>query len=427
MKNIKSKELFTKALDIIPLASQTFSKSYLSYYKWDVPLFAEKWEWAYLYDIDWNKYIDFVWGLLPVILWYKNEQINEAIKKQLDNWITFSLSSPLEYKLSKKLTELIPCAEMVRFWKNWTDVTSAAVRLSRYITSRDKVAVCGYHGWQDWYIWSTTRNWGVPTNVQNLTLKFEYNNIDSLEKLFTDNLNEISCVIMEPMNIEFPKNDFLKKVKDLCHKNGALFILDEIITWFRYNISWAQKIFWVTPDLATFGKSIANWMPISALVWKKEYMKRIEDIFFSWTFGGETLSIVAALKTIEILEKKNVLCKIEENWLYLKEKLEKLFNKYDLSNIIKIVWHSSWQLMLFKDYNDIKGIQIKSYIQKYLIENWILWYWSFNLSYSHTKEMLDILIIKFDKILLNLINDLNSWKVLREIEWIEISDIFKIR
>ena len=427
MKNQKSKELFEKVKKIIPLASQTFSKSYLSYYKWDVPFFAEKWEWAYLYDIDWNKYIDLIGWLLPVILWYKNKEVNNTIIEQLENWITFSLSSPLEYKLSKKLVDLIPCAEMVRFWKNGTDVTSAAVRLSRYITWREKVAVCWYHGWQDWYIWSTTRNGWVPKCVQDLTLKFQYNNIESLEKLFNENKNEIACIIMEPMNIEFPKDNFLQKVKDLCHKNWALFILDEIITWFRFNINWAQKLFWITPDLATFGKSMANWMPISVLVWKREYMKKIEEIFFSWTFGWETLSIVSALKTIDILEKENVLTKIEKNWEYLRKKLNELFEKYNLTSFIKLVWHPNWQIMIFKDYNNVKAIQIKSYIQKYLIENWILWYWTFNLSFSHTKEIIDNIIIEFEKILKNLIDDLTSWKVLKEIEWIEISDIFKVR
>lgn len=427
MKNSKSKKLFDKAIKIIPLASQTFSKSYISYYKWNIPLFIDRWDWCYVWDIDWNKYIDFVNWLLPVIIWYNNKEVNNAIIKQLKNWITFSLPSPLEYELSKKLVELIPCAEMVRFGKNWTDATSAAIRLARYITNREKVAVCGYHWWQDWYIWSTARKWWVPQCVQDLTFSFQYNDIQSLEKIFKDNKREIAAIIMEPMNVEYPKDNFLQKVKDLCHKNWALFILDEIITWFRFDIWWAQKLFWVTPDIATFGKSMANWMPISAIVWKKEFMSKMDEIFFSWTFWWETLSIVSALKTIELLEKNNIINKLIENWEYLKTNLKKLIEKHNLSDIISINWYSSWLIPCINDYKNLKWIQIKSYIQKELIANWILWIWTFNLNYSHNKTVLNKAIKIFDNIFSDLLDKLNSWKLLAEIIWKEITPVFQIR
>ncbi len=427
MKNAKSKELFEKALKVIPLWTQTFSKSYLSYYKWDIPHFIERWEWAYVWDIDGNKYIDYINGLLPVIIGYNIKEINEKIIDQLNKWIIFTFSHPIEYKLSKKLTEIIPCAEMVRFWKSGSDATTSAIRLARYITNREKVAVCWYHWWQDWYIWSTTRKWWVPKCVQDLTLRFEYNKIESLEKIFIENPWEISCIIMEPMNVEFPKNNFLHKVKELCHNNGALFILDETITWFRFDLWWAQKYFNIIPDLSAFWKSMANGMPLSALVGKTQYMQKIEEIFFSWTYLWETLSMASALASIEFMEKYNLHEEINNNWLYLRENINGLLQKYWLNNFIEIVWHNSWQIFTFKDIKDNKAIQIKSFLQKELMEKWILWFWTFNMSYSHMKDIINETIYIFDISLNNLKNAIDSNAIIEIIWWKEISDIFKVR
>lgn len=427
IKNKKSKELFEKAIKVIPLWTQTFSKSYLSYYKWDVPHFIEKWDGAYVWDVDGNKYIDFINWLLPVVIGYNIKEINEKIIHQLNKWIIFSLSHPIEYELSKKITEIIPSAEMVRFWKSWSDATSSSIRLARYITKREKVVVCGYHGWQDWYIWSTTRNGGVPKCVQELTLRFEYNNISSLEKIFIENKNEIAAVIMEPMNVEFPRDNFLQKVQDLCKNYWALFILDETITWFRFGLWWAQQYFGVTPDLSAFWKSMANGMPISALVWKREYMEKVEDIFFSWTYLWETLSMASAMATIEFIEKYNVADVLNENGLYLRNWVNEILKKFNLDWSIDIVGHNSWQLFRFKDYNNVRAIQLKSFLQKELIENGVLWFGSFNMSYSHSIEVINEVLHIFENAIKNLKTSLENWTIGEIIGWKEISDIFKVR
>src|SRR3989338_10730241 len=179
----KSNQLFKKVRKVIPLASQTFSKSYLIYVKGFAPLFLTHGKGARVWDVDGNQYIDFVNGLLPVILGYQYPVVDKAIAKQLKKGITFSLDSPLEYDLAKLLIKYIPCAEMVRFGKNGSDVTTGAVRLARAITGKDHVAVCGYHGWHDWFIGSTSRHLGVPRSTQVLTHKFVYNDIGSLEKI----------------------------------------------------------------------------------------------------------------------------------------------------------------------------------------------------------------------------------------------------
>ena len=282
----KSQQLFKKASAVIPLASQTFSKSYLQYIKGRAPLFITRGQGAKVWDVDGNEYVDFINGLLCVVLGYCYPAVDQAIVKQLKNGISFSLPSPLEYELAQMLIKIIPCAEMVRFGKNGSDVTSGAIRLARAVTGRDEIAVCGYHGWHDWYIGSTARNLGVPKSTRRLTHKFEYNNLESLKMIFKKRKGKLAAVIMEPMNYVEPKGNFLQRVKSLAHQNGALLIFDEIITGFRYHLGGAQKLFGVTPDLATFGKSMANGMPIAALVGKKKYMKKVEDIFYSFTYCG---------------------------------------------------------------------------------------------------------------------------------------------
>src|SRR3989344_9137624 len=249
-KFTKNNEFFKEVKEIIPLASQTFSKSYMQYVKGIAPLFIEKAKGAYVWDIDGNKYIDMINGLLPIILGYNYPATDKAIIAQLKKGITFSLPSPLEAELARLLIKHIPCAEMVRFGKNGSDATSGAIRVARAVTKRDYVAVCCYHGWHDWYIGSTTMDLGVPVSTKQMTHKFVYNDIASLEKIFSEHQGKVAAVIMEPMSYEEPKEGFLQAVKDLAHKEGALLVFDEVITGFRFGLGGAQKLFGVVPDLA---------------------------------------------------------------------------------------------------------------------------------------------------------------------------------
>ncbi len=205
--------LLKRALETIPLGSQTFSKSITQYPRGVSPLFVTHGKGSHIWDVDGNEYIDFVNGLASVTIGYSNEIVNNAVKQQIDNGVTFSLPHKLELEVAELLVELVPCAEKVRFGKNGTDVTSASIRLARAHTGREHIAVCGYHGWQDWYIGSTTRSLGVPECVKELTHVFQYNNISSLERLFKDKKNKIAAVIMEPMNVSWPMGNYLSQVK----------------------------------------------------------------------------------------------------------------------------------------------------------------------------------------------------------------------
>ena len=295
----RSGKLQARALKTIPLASQTFSKSAMNLVEGATPLFLERGDGCRVRDVDGNQYIDYVLGLWPIVLGYRDPDVDRAIRDQLDKGITFSLATELEAELAERLTRLIPCAEMVRFGKNGSDATTGAIRLARAHTGRDRVIVCGYHGWHDWYIGTTTRDLGVPRAVQELSTSVSYNDADAVERLFRDDPDGIAALILEPAGVAEPAPGYLERLRELTARHGALLIFDEIITGFHLDLGGAQRYYGVTPDLASFGKAMGNGMPISAVVGSAEVMRGMEDIFFSGTFGGEALSLAAAIATVD--------------------------------------------------------------------------------------------------------------------------------
>jgi len=362
-----------EAKKIIPSAAQTYSKSYKYFSEGAGPAFLEKGEGSHVWDIDGNEYIDFVCGLGAITLGYNNKEVNEAINEQLKKGISFSQSNILEIKLAKKLVEIIPCAEMVKFVKNGSDATTAAIRLARAYTSKDKVVLCGYHGYHDWSIGTTENDLGVPKAVKELTLKFNYNNIASLKQVFEENKGLIAAVILEPCQDAGPEDNFLEKVKELTHKNGAVLIFDEVVSGFRMGIGGAQSCFKVTPDLAAFGKGMGNGLAISAVVGKKKIMQLIDEgAFVSTTFGGETLSLAGALATIKQLEAPKAfehIFAMGNLWL---EETKKLIKKHGLSKVVKIYGLSPHCGVVFKSKGNLTNHDLFSVYQEALIREGIL-------------------------------------------------------
>lgn len=385
----RSEELLEKALKIIPLGSQTFSKSRTQYSYNVSPYFIKRGKGSHIWDVDGNEYIDYSMALGPIILGHAYPAINEAILKQLKGGIIYSLPHPLEIELSSLLVEIIPSAEMVRFGKNGSDATSGAVRAARAYTKRDKVACCGYHGWQDWYIGTTTRNKGVPHAVRELTFTFEYNNIDSLKKIFDENKNEIAAVIMEPVGVIEPEDSFLEKVKDITHKNGALLVFDEIITGFRLSLGGAQEYYNVIPDLACFGKAMANGMPLSAVVGKREVMEIFEEIFFSFTFGGEVLSLSTSIATINEIKEKNVIKHVWRLGRILKDGYNELTKEHSLDLYTSCIGLPPRTVITFKDAQGNESLEMKTLFQQETIKRGVLFSGSQNICYSHSDEDID--------------------------------------
>ena len=421
----QSEILLNRALQVIPLGSQTFSKSITQYPKGVSPLFIERGNGARVWDVDGNEYIDFVNSLAAVTLGYCDKDVDRAVQEQMKSGVTFSLPHKLEMEVAEKLIEIIPCAEKVRFAKNGTDATSAAIRIARAYTGKEHIAVCGYHGWQDWYIGSTTRDLGVPQSVKELTHKFEYNNIESLEKIFQE--QKLACVIMEPMNIEYPKDDFLKGVKELAHKNNALFIFDETITGFRYSLGGAQELFGVTPDLATFGKGMTNGYPLSAVVGSNKVMQKVEDIFFSGTFGGETLSLAAVSAVIKKYESQNVPKYLEEIGTYLLKQLNQLINSENLGDIFWTSGHPTWIFLHIKEQKEYFSFEIQTFFLQEMFKRGILTLGSHNLSFSHTKEDIDRLMKVYAEVLPMIKHHINNKDLLENIQGEILKPLFKVR
>jgi glutamate-1-semialdehyde 2,1-aminomutase len=406
VKTTKSYKQYLKAKKVIPLASQTFSRSYLFFDPKKQPLFNDKGIGQYIFDLDNNKYLDLINGLGSVSIGYSIKEINKKIIHQLKKGITFSLSSNLETVLAEELKKIIPSCEMVKFGKNGTDVNSAAIRLARYTTKREDIAVCGYHGWQDWYIISTTMDGGIPKKLKNYTDNFKFNDIDSLKRLFKK--KTYAAVIIEPVSVDEPNNNFLQKVRDLCNQNGTILIFDEICSGFRVNIGGAQKLYNVKPDLSTFGKGIANGMPLSVLVGKKSIMKNLNKIFYSGTFYGETLSIISAISTIRFIKRNNSIKKNIIKGKELKKKLDNLIKKFELQNFLEISGHPSWLFVKTINKNLNINENIKDYIKQELINNKILFIGSFNINHSTSNKDLEKVIKIFIKIFSKIKDNINQ-------------------
>jgi len=385
----RSTEWLHKTESVIPTASQTFSKSHYSLPKGAAPLFLEEGSGAYVTDIDGNRYIDLVNGLLCVSLGYQHPTVDNAIKKQLQSGISFSLPHKLEMALAERLVEHIPCSEQVRFGKNGTDVTSAAVRLARAVTGKDHVLVCGYHGWQDWYIGSTTRHMGVPQTVRERTHSFPFNDLAALTELVDHHENQVAAIIMEQMNVEQPAEGYLQAVRELCDEKGIILVFDEIITGFRFDIGGAQSVFGVTPDLATFGKGMANGMPISAIVGRRELMQEMDTIFFSGTFGGETLSLAAACATIDFMVEHDVPGHMKLVGGMLAEAVSKTAKVYECDDWFSLVGHPSWKI--WKIDNDPEFIK-KTLLLQLLAEQGVLSIGSHNISWSLKPENVETIV-----------------------------------
>jgi len=393
----KSTQFLERACKTVPLGSQTFSKSKTQLPYGVSPYFATHGEGVYLWDVDGNKYIDFVNGLASITLGYNDPDVKKAVAEQLEKGTIFSLPHELEFKVAEKICELVPCAEMVRFGKNGSDATAGAIRLARAYTEKDHVFVCGYHGWQDWYIGNTARNMGVPKATQDLTHSFSYNDIESLENLFKEYEGQVASVILEPVNVFAPKDNFLEKVKQITHDNGAVLIFDETVTGFRYSKGGAQEFYNVTPDLATFGKGLANGYPVSAIAGRTEIMKLMEEIFFSFTFGGETLSLAASLAVLEKLEKEPVIEHLNHIGTKLIQDLTQAIEKHNLQEYFSVTGYPIWSFFIINSKDETLMWQLKTLLLQEMFDNGIFMIGTHNLSYAHTEKHMNILVNVYEK------------------------------
>ena len=336
---------------VIPGGAQTYSKSWRHHIRGVTPVFLERGKGAVVHDVDGNQYVDLVQGLLPNILGYANQEVDQAVYDRARQGHCFSLPHPIEVELAERLCQLIPCAEMVRYGKNGSDATAGAVRAARAFTGREHVAVCGYHGWQDWFIGTTSRSAGVPKAVRELAHPFPYNDLDALERLLSSIPNGFAAVIMEPVNFIWPEPDYLQSVKEIAHRHGALLIFDEICSGFHFGLGGAQKLFGVSPDMATLGKAIGNGWPISCIVGRREVMQVFEDAFVSFTFAGDVSAIAAAMKVLDILESGDAYARMTAAGTKLFDGAKVMAAAAGLDDAFRLKGHPHWSFFSFVDEN----------------------------------------------------------------------------
>lgn len=424
MKFNQSNILFNDVKKLIPLGSQTFSKSYRFLPKDNSPLFIKKGNGCYFWDVDNNKFIDMVSGLLSVTIGYNVKEINLEIRKQINKGISFSLATKLEYQLAKKINKHVPCSEMVRYAKNGSDVTTAAIRLARNITKHTNIMFSGYHGWHDWYIGSTSMNNGVPNEIRKQSFNFEFNNFNSFLKQYKKANKKVAAVIIEPMNIIEPEKKFLKQLRAFCTKNKIILIFDEICTGFRFSMGGAQKIFNVTPDLTTLGKGIANGFPLSVLAGKKKYMNKCEDIFFSSTFGGETLSLSAAISVINFFEKKKVINHFYKMGGYLKNEITN-FLKNKKIGFVDLVGNPTWTFFNYKDFKNYKKEEIKTFFIQEVIKRGVFTFGTNNINFSHKKKHIKNIIKVYKEVIILIDKKINNKEKL--LKYKPIKNLFTVR
>ena len=436
MKFTKSNQLRKAAHRLIPGAAHTYGKGD-DQFPARSPGFIARGKGAYVWDVDGNKFLDWTMGLRTVVLGHGYKSVVDKVQKQLANGTNFPRPSTLEHELAGLLVKLIPSAEMVKFNKNGSATTSAAVKLARAYTKRDMIAMPagGYNGSDDWCITTTPMKAGIPKAIQKLTTTFTYNDISTVKKMFKNHKNKIACVILEPASEIEPENNFLQKLKKLCRKNGTLLIFDEMITGFRWHLKGAQYNYKVTPDLATFGKAMANGFSLAALVGRKDIMNlgsiykksnRERVFLLTSTHGAETHSLVAAIETIRELQKQKVISHIHATGLKLKKQLNQIHVHNNLEKVLDIIGQRGGRLALkVSDYGKYSSAQITTYLYQEVISNGILFNGYFAPSYSHKEQEIKKTVAVWGYACKNLRSALDNGELVKKLIGDPIRPVFR--
>ncbi|MDH7569921.1 MAG: aminotransferase class III-fold pyridoxal phosphate-dependent enzyme, partial [Armatimonadota bacterium] len=298
----KSWKLWDEANAIIPMATQTHSKSPREALRGIEPCYIVRGEGCRVWDLDGNEYIDFRNSLGPISLGHRYPAVEDAIRRQLEQGIIFGYAHPLEVDVARLLVEMIPCAESVRFLKTGGEAMAAAIKLARAFTGRDLVLKCGYHGWLQ-----TTNSPGVPAAVQSVYRDLPWGNIAAFEEAFAREGDRIAAVSVACAYAEAERgHTFYPALRELTRRHGALLIFDEIVMGFRLAVGGAQEYFGVTPDLAVFAKGISNGMPLATYLGRREVMETVRKAVISSTFGGDTLSLAAAKACMQVYRNEEV-------------------------------------------------------------------------------------------------------------------------
>ena len=403
----ESRRLQAKSHSIIPGGAHTYAKGDDEYPE-TAPAFIVRGEGCHVWDVDGNKFIEYGMGLRTVSLGHAFAPVVEAAQQQMRMGSNFTRPAKIEVEYAEELLQVLTNADMVKFAKNGSDVTTAAVKLARAYTGRDMVAICGDHPFfscDDWFIGKTELNAGIPQPYRELTASFHYNDLESVKELFGKYPGRIACLILEPATAEEPRDDFLRRLKLLSEKHGSLLILDEMITGFRWHIGGAQASYSVVPDLSTFGKAMANGFAIAALAGKREIMKfgglhhASERVFLlSTTHGAETHALAAARETLNIYRR----CQVVEHLYRQGERLRAGINvciaRHGVAGQFEVLGRAPNLIYATKDAEGMSSQGFRTLFLQEMIHGGIIAP-SFVVSFSHSDEVIDHTIEVVDRAL----------------------------
>lgn len=401
----KSAALRKKVHDTIPGGAHTYAKGDDQYPERS-PGFIERGKGCHIWDVDGNEFIEYGMGLRAVTLGHAYPSVIEAAYRQMQLGNNFNRPAPIELECAQMLQSLVSSAEMVKFAKDGSTVLTAALKLARAYTGRDLVAICSnspFFSYNDWFIGTTAMDGGVSHVEVELTVKFNYNDIDSLQKLFEQYPNRIAMVLLEPARTEEPKDGFLQKVIDLAHSNGALVTLDETISGFRFHQGGAQTLYGVTPDMSCFGKALANGFSLSALTGKREVMElgglfhNKERVFLlSTTHGAEGPSLAAAIETMRIYRDEPVIEHLYHVGERLRAGIEQVTADLGVSEYLSVAGRGCNLLYSTHDHEHKPSQPFRTLFMQELIR-WGVLAPSFIVSYSHSEADIDYTIEAFSR------------------------------
>ena len=303
----RSDEHFKEALKLIPWGTQTNAKRPFPAFDETMPKYIERGKGCRIWDVDGNEYIDFRLALGPITLGYCYDEVDGAVRKQMEKGVLFSMASPIELDLARLINQTIPNAEMVRFMKTGEDANMCNIRIARAYTGRDMILTCGYHGYPDWFATEESPKNGVPAFMKEYVKVIPWGNCEIAEQSIRQYRERIAAVISIPYDMnEDVSGNFIRHLRKLTEEFGILLVLDEVWTGFRLALGGAQELFNVEADLVGYAKAFANGYPLSAFVGKRKYMEKLNDFRMTTTYAGETLSIAAAIATLTIMKREKV-------------------------------------------------------------------------------------------------------------------------
>lgn len=402
---VRSRALQTKAHALIPGGCHTYAKGD-DQYPFLAPGFIQRGQGCHVWDVDGNEFIEYGMGNRCVALGHAFEPVVRAAQQEMLLGGNFTRPAEIEVRCAEKFLEMISGAEMVKFTKNGSDATSAAVRLSRAVTGRDMVALCADHPFfsvDDWFIGTTVINAGIPERTRQMSVTFRYNDLASVEAMFDRHPKQIACLILEASKYGEPEDRFLHRVQDLCRRHGTIFILDEMITGFRWDNGGAQKTYGIRPDLSTFGKALANGFALSALCGRRDLMERggmmhaHERVFLlSTTHGAETHALAAAIATMEVYQREPVIETMYRQGTRLRCGVQERIERHGLTDYVQVIGRPCSLVHLTRDHSGQHSQAFRTLLMQELIKHGVIAP-SLIISYSHSDKDVDHTIEAWDQ------------------------------